>query len=689
MTISQLTSTLSRQADIFLVTVFALVLLMVVLPLPAVMMDALITLNISASIVILLRSLQLQDPVQFSTFPAVLLLTTLFRLAISISTTRLILIEGDAGDIVATFGRVVVGGNIVVGLVIFLIITVVQFIVITKGADRVAEVGARFTLDGLPGKQMGVDADVRAGNIDQVGAKEAREMLEREAKLFGSMDGAMKFVKGDAVASIVIAAINLLGGVAIGMAQRGMGFADSLKLYSLLTVGDGLVAQIPALLISVAAGNMVLRVSNPKGMDLATEMGHQILANGRTVIIAGVIIAAFGFIPGFPTAVFMAIGTLMSGGVIWTFRKQARTTRQAEMDWNSKLTSLDRQFAELQRRTGRKETIKLILPSSIKTLNVSVFCQTLDNVRSGLEVEFGVPLGYWKIVIDDDNTQTYQIIIRQELAATGQMVLDTVFVKANPSYLAALNIACSVDFGPREGAFVDAAVIDRLREEGIQYWTAQEQLLLHLKMAIIEHLDSLAGVQSTEEIINEVRQSNPVLVNDLREVLSTNQISSVLRMLLCERIPISNRAQIFEAMLQWSQEREMANLTQKLRISLAGHITQRFAPDGFLPAVVVAPTLECFLREGLRHTEEGRFLVLDPSISDYIAGQARRIAGDGFKRGHHPVLMTQQDVRHALSSVLRKHGIYLPVLAYQEILPQTIVYPVGYLSADLNDHDRA
>ncbi|MCP1846118.1 type III secretion protein V [Bradyrhizobium sp. USDA 4524] len=685
MTIAQFASTLARQKDIFLITVFALVLLMMIVPLPAFLMDVLITLNISASIIILLISLQLHNPVQFSTFPSVLLVTTLFRLAISVSTTRLILIEGDAGEIVATFGAVVVGGNLVVGLVIFLIITVVQFIVITKGADRVAEVGARFTLDGLPGKQMSVDADVRAGNIDQADAKETRETLEREAKLFGSMDGAMKFVKGDAIASLVITAINLLGGVAIGMVQRSMSFGDSLKLYALLTVGDGLIAQIPALLISVAAGNIVTRVTNPRGMDLGTEISQQMLANGRTIIIAGVVIAVFGVIPGFPTAIFVAIGGAMSGGVFWTYRMLANRALATETSWDRKLESLERKFAEIEQRTKAMETIKLVLPSGIREIDVSWFCQMLDNVRAGPEAEFGVPLGYWRIAIEDNQADTYRVFVRQELVATGQLRPGTVFVKANPSYLEALEIPSAADFGPREGTIVDSRSIVRLKEEGIEYWTPEEQLFIHLKMVVIEHLDSIAGFQNTVDIINETRQSNPVLIADLREALSNNQIIAVLRMLLRERIPISSRVQIFEALLQWSQERDATSLLQKVRISLAEFLTKRFAPDGFLPVVVVAPTLEANLREGMRITEEGRFLVLEPSISANIAKQARDIASDGFRRGYHPVLMTQQDVRHALFNVLRKHGVYVPVLAYQEIVPETIIYAVSYLSADPED----
>ncbi|MGL6210821.1 MAG: FHIPEP family type III secretion protein, partial [Paracoccaceae bacterium] len=320
---------LARQRDLLLIVVLMLVLLMMFLPLPSVMMDVLQAVNIASSIIILLMALQMHTATQFSTFPALLLVTTLYRLGLSIASTRLILLEADAGQIVQTFGEVAIGGNLLVGMVIFLIITIVQFIVITKGADRVAEVGARFTLDGMPGKQMSVDADVRAGNIDKIDAKLAREDLEREAKLFGAMDGAMKFVKGDAVASLIITAVNLLGGIAIGMTQLGLPFSEALTVYSVLTIGDGLVGQIPALMISVAAGTMVTRVTNPRGVDLGTEIGQQITASPKTVIYSGLAIAAFGFVPGFPTFIFLAMGGAMSGGLLLSRRLQERREKQS------------------------------------------------------------------------------------------------------------------------------------------------------------------------------------------------------------------------------------------------------------------------------------------------------------------------------------------------------------------------
>jgi len=680
---------LAQQKDVFLVVIFALVLLMVMLPLPPTAMDVLITLNFSASIIIILMSLQMHDPVQFSTFPPLLLVTTLFRLAISISTTRLILLEADAGRIVETFGKVAMGGNLAVGLVIFLIITVVQFLVITKGADRVAEVGARFTLDGMPGKQMSIDADVRAGNMDQVDARIARQNLEREAKLFGAMDGAMKFVKGDAIAGLVITAINLLGGIAIGMGQRGMAFGEALNLYSLLTVGDGLVAQIPALLISIAAGNMVTRVANPKGMDLGTEIAQQIVANHRTIIMGGIVIALFGFVPGFPTVIFVTVGAGMTGGVIWTLRRQSRDVLHSQKDWRSRLTLLHQQYADIESRMGGKEAVRLVLPAEAYKLDVTTFCMAFDFARTSIAQEYGIPEGYWRLEIDENADHVYRIFVNQELADSGTLDVDSLFVKAHPTYLETLGIPCLAEFGTKEGALVSAEHKEKLVQEKIAYWPPMEQLIMHVKRVVIERLEVLASFQNTATILNELQASNPALVSDLREAVSNNQLAGVLRALLRERIPITSRVRILEAVLKWSQRRpDPAYLAQKVRVEIADFITQRFAANGFLPVVVVSPTIESFIREGIRNTEEGNFLVLEPSIAAQIVTQARQICGEEYRRGHDPVLIMQQDVRYAMHNVLHEHGIYLPVLAYQEITPETVIYPVGFISVDPSESEQ-
>ncbi len=285
--LSGLLGRVGERKDILLVVLLLAVVFMMVLPLPPLLLDILIAVNITISVVLLMMSVYIGSPLQFSVFPAVLLITTLFRLALSVSTTRMILLQADAGQIVNTFGSFVVGGNLVVGIIIFLIITIVQFLVITKGAERVAEVSARFSLDAMPGKQMSIDGDMRAGVIDVNEARARRAVIEKESQMFGSMDGAMKFVKGDAIAGLIIIVVNILGGIAIGVTQKGLSTADALQLYAVLTVGDGMVSQVPALLIAITAGIIVTRVSSDESADLGSDIGEQVVAQPKALLIGG------------------------------------------------------------------------------------------------------------------------------------------------------------------------------------------------------------------------------------------------------------------------------------------------------------------------------------------------------------------------------------------------------------------
>ena len=305
---------IGERKDIMLAILLLAIVFMMVLPLPPVALDILIAINMTISVVLLMMAVYINSPLQFSAFPAVLLITTLFRLALSVSTTRMILLQADAGQIVYTFGNFVVGGNLVVGIVIFLIITIVQFLVITKGSERVAEVSARFSLDAMPGKQMSIDRDMRAGVIDVHEARDRRGVIEKESQMFGSMDGAMKFVKGDAIAGLIIIFVNILGGVTIGVTQKGLSAADALQLYSILTVGDGMVSQVPALLIAITAGIIVTRVSSEESSDLGTDIGAQVVAQPKALLIGGLLLVLFGLIPGFPMITFFALAAIVAAG---------------------------------------------------------------------------------------------------------------------------------------------------------------------------------------------------------------------------------------------------------------------------------------------------------------------------------------------------------------------------------------
>jgi len=303
---------ISARQDLALIFMLLMIIFMIILPLPTWLIDLLIGVNLSLVLLVLVVTVYLKTPTAFSTLPAVLLFSTLFRLAISISTTRMILVQADAGQIVETFGEVVLGGSIVVGLVVFLIITVVQFVVITKGSERVAEVSARFSLDALPGRQMSIDSDMRAGEIDMAEAKRRRAKLQLESEFYGSMDGAMKFVKGDAIAGLIIIAVNILGGIAVGVGQNGMAFGDAVQRYSVLTVGDGLVSQIPALLMAISSGIVITRIISNESNDLGRDIAEQMSASPRALYIASGVLVLFGFIPGFPTLTFLALAAFFA-----------------------------------------------------------------------------------------------------------------------------------------------------------------------------------------------------------------------------------------------------------------------------------------------------------------------------------------------------------------------------------------
>ena len=310
----RLNTALTQRKDLVLAVMLVMIIFMMVLPLPTLVVDALIAVNMGLSIVLLMAAVYLKSPVQFTTLPSVLLIATLFRLSLSITTTRLILLQADAGSIIETFGNVVIAGDLIVGLVIFLIITIVQFVVITKGSERVAEVGARFTLDGMPGKQISIDSDLRSGTIDLVEAKQRRTLLEKESQLYGAMDGAMKFVKGDAIAGLIIIAVNLIGGISIGTFSRGMALGEASQVYSVLTIGDGLVSQIPALFLSIAAGAIVTRVTTDDSTDLGSDIARQLFQDRRALQIGAGVLAGFALIPGFPSAIFLSLAA--AAGVV-------------------------------------------------------------------------------------------------------------------------------------------------------------------------------------------------------------------------------------------------------------------------------------------------------------------------------------------------------------------------------------
>jgi type III secretion protein V len=386
----------SRRGDLAIATLVLVAIVMMIVPLPTPVVDVLITANIAASVLILLVAFYIAEPVELSSLPSVILIATLFRLAITITTARLILLQADAGEIINAFGSFVIGGNIAVGLVIFVIITVAQFVVITKGAERVAEVAARFSLDALPGKQMSIDSDLRGGDIDQAEARRQRRRLGQESHLYGAMDGAMKFVRGDAIAGLVIILVNLIGGLAIGSMQHGLSLSAAAETYSLLTVGDGLVAQIPALLVSVAAGTVVTRVASTDRLDLGTEISRQLLNDPRALFLGAVIMLGLAFIPGFPSPAFLALAVAFVAGGYWGYRHRSAiasaAAAQAARDLKSETKRVEPQrsaSAEIA-KPSRYRVAACLGRELARRVPPESFSESVEQVRLHLGADLGI-----------------------------------------------------------------------------------------------------------------------------------------------------------------------------------------------------------------------------------------------------------------------------------------------------------
>ncbi|MBU6191298.1 MAG: FHIPEP family type III secretion protein, partial [Betaproteobacteria bacterium] len=443
----------ANRNDIVLAVMIVAIIFMMILPLPTLAVDVLIGMNMTLSAVLLMVAMYLPTPLAFSSFPSVLLVTTLFRLGISIATTRLILLQGDAGSIIDTFGNFVVGGNLVVGLVVFLILTIVQFVVITKGAERVAEVAARFSLDAMPGKQMAIDGDMRAGTIDMDEAKRRRRAVEKESQLYGAMDGAMKFVKGDAIAGLIIVAVNLLGGILIGMLQRGMTAGKAMQTYSILSIGDGLISQIPALFISICAGIIVTRVQSDEGpSNVGKDIGSQIMAQPRALIIGGCIALGMGFIPGMPSFVFLMLGIPLIGMGIAMRPRRKIDEKTGEITEVPALAASDAAARKPTRGDGTDEfvpTVPLILDvaDNLKgSLKAEELNDELIKIRRALYFDLGVPFPGIQLRFNDRlEPNTYHVVLTEVPVAQGMLRADQVLVRESADKLSALGVEFDKD----------------------------------------------------------------------------------------------------------------------------------------------------------------------------------------------------------------------------------------------------
>src|SRR5690606_17760136 len=550
----------------------------------------------------------------------ILLLTTLFRLALSITTTRLILLNGEAGHIIATFGKFVVGGNLIVGMVVFLILTIVNFLVITKGSERVAEVSARFSLDSMPGKQMSIDSDMRAGLIDLAEAKERRGRLGQESQLYGAIDGAMKFVKGDAIASMIIIAVNLAGGISIGMLQRGLSASDALNLYALLSVGDGLIAQIPALFVSITAGFIVTRVSAPDSKDLGNDIALQLISQPKGLIITAVILLAFAAVPGFPTLIFAGLALVVgAGGILKTRFDARRVTKRrtgqmpslgSEMSTSGEYPTLPDLDEEAQDQPiGFAITVPIIIdisPSVRNSIKPDALDREVAQARRALYLDIGVPFPGIHLRLNSSLGEgEYRIMVNEVPVAAGEIRPDAVLVRESEENLRMFNIPFTngSDFLPDvPSIWVATQHLPALDKANIQSMPISRILTYHLTHVLMMQAPEFIGVQETMYLLNQMQANFSDLVKEVTRLLPITTITDVLQRLVSKEIPTREMRTILEALVTWGQrEKDSIMLTEHVRSALARYITNKYSRGmNIIPAYIISKPIEDMIRAAIR-----------------------------------------------------------------------------------------
>ena len=668
----------AQRAEVLGAVVIMAIVFIFIVPLPTWLVAILIALNICISCLLIMLALYLPGPLAFSSFPSILLLTTMFRLALSIATTRLILLEQDAGDIVEAFGNFVVGGNLAVGMVIFLILTLVNFLVITKGSERVAEVAARFSLDAMPGKQMSIDSDLRAGLIDGGQARDKREQLSRESQLFGAMDGAMKFVKGDAIAGLIIVVVNLLGGFSTGMFQHGLSAGDSMALYSVLTIGDGLIAQIPALLISLTAGMIITRVA-PEGRKGVTNMGaeiaRQMTSEPKSWMIASVAMLVFAIVPGMPTLVFILLA-MMTGALGYYLDRRRRREAQPEAEAVEAMRPEENGKEDL-RGFDPSRPYLLQFPSALRgTPEVTDLIHGIRQVRNSLVANIGLTLPPFEVEIDDSLADDEMRFCVHEVPMVKASVVQRVAVERS---------ALTVE--PEHG-------IPGLAERNEQDWlwlppddpllndtqlerfNATSLIVERMKTAMMLSGPQFLGIQESKAILSWLENNQPELVQELQRIMPISRFSAVLQRLASEGVPLRAVRLIVESLIEYGQhEREPEALADYARIALKSQIYHQYSEADGLHAWLLSPQTESVLREALRQTQTGVFFALDNDNSAALINLLNQAFSARAKIKS--VLLVAQDLRSPLRTLLLEEFNHVPVLSFAELGSNSKVKVLG------------
>jgi len=670
------------------------ILAFMVMPLPTLLLDLLLSFSITFSLIIILASMYVQHPLELSAFPSILLLVTLFRLALNVASTRIILLHGNegtlaAGKVISAFGGFVVGGNYLVGIIVFLILVTINFLVITKGAGRIAEVAARFTLDAMPGKQMSIDADLNAGLITEQEARERRELIAQEAEYYGAMDGANKFVRGDAIAGIVITLINIIGGLAIGVFQKDMSFANAAQNYTLLTIGDGLVSQVPALIVSTAAGVIVTRAGADS--SLGDEITSQILIQPKAIAVASGVLFGFGLVPGLPTIPFMILSAV-TGGLAYTIfrslKESARIEEESKVQEEKAIPS--DQFDALP----PLDTLAIEVGYGlIPLVDIEQGGQLLDRIKS-LRRQIARELGIIVAPVHiQDNMQLkpgeYTILLKGNEIAKGELMANY-YLAMNPNATDEKidGIATREPTYGLPALWIKEEAKENALAKGFTVVDLATVLTTHLSEIIKRHSHELFGRQDVQQLLDAVKETHPKVVEELvPNLLPLGGVVQVLQNLLREQVPIRDLLTILETLADWSPAtKDLDILAEHVRHALARTITKmHLSPEGNIAAITLGHSLESAISESLQQTDHGSFLSLDPSVAQQMMNNLAASFEKVSSLNYQPVVMCSAQIRYHVKRLIDRFMPHIVVLSYDEILSKVEIQSLDML--ELNHAD--
>jgi len=681
-----------KQKDISFSVFFIGILVVMILPLPSVIIDILLTASIALAIVILMVAIHSDDPLSFSTFPSVLLVVTLFRLSLNVATTRTILLHGAegeeaAGAVIKSFGQFVVGGNYIVGIIIFLILVLINFMVITKGSGRIAEVAARFTLDAMPGKQMAIDADLNTGLLTEDEAREKREQIQKEADYYGAMDGASKFVRGDAVAGIIITAINIIGGLLIGVFQQGMPAAEAATRFTILTIGDGLVSQIPSLVISTATGLIVSRAGGAD--DLSGELFKQLFSSNKVLGIAGGILVFFAMVPGLPKISFLSIAGIMFYLVYISRQKpeDADVKAKEEEEKAKEDVPEEEEVKSLLEMDLMELEIGFALIPLVDTSQGGTLMNRIKAIRRQLALEMGFIVPPVRI---RDNLQldanAYSVMLKSVRITTGTIFPDKYLVMNPEGTIEKIDGIPTKEpaFG-LEAKWVEEPVKEIAEMEGYTIVDPSTVVATHLTELIKKNAHELLGRQETQELLDKLKEKYPKLVEDVvPSILDLGTVNRVLQALLRERVSIRNLQTIMEVLATFGMQNKHPDyLTEKVRLTLKRQITESMtAADNNLYVFTLPSNTEQMLASSLQNTDDGQEIVIDPSVAQKILSAIMKKSEECIGRGLPPLMIISPPIRLPMRRFVEKFVPNINIMSHNEISETVRIESLGMLEIE-------